>query len=181
MKVSIFMANGFEETEAIGVIDVLRRGDVQIDLISITDSLEVTSAHNVKITCDKVFKDMNKDDYDMIIFPGGVTGVENIRNFPPIKEVIVDFNNKKKYIGAICAGPVILGDAEILGGKNFTCYEGFEKFVENAIYSKQKVIIQDNIVTSNCVGSVFEFGLTLLSLLKGEEFSEEVRRKMILC
>lgn len=180
MKVCVFIAKGFEETEAIGVVDVLRRGEVEVDLVSITDSLEVVSAHDIKIICDKTFGEMNNSDYDMIVFPGGVAGVEAIRNFEPMRDVIKYFHDNNKYLAAICAGPVILGDAGILTDKNFTCYEGFEKFVQNAIYSKERVIETGNIITSNCVGSVLEFGLKLLTILKGEEVSKDTRSKMIL-
>lgn len=181
MKVCVFIAKGFEETEAIGVVDVLRRGMVEVDLVSITDSLEVVSAHSIKIICDKIFRDMDTSNYDMIVFPGGVNGVEEIRRFEPMRKIISYFHENNKYLAAICAGPVILGDAGVLENRNFTCYEGFEKFIQNGIYSKERVITTGNIITSNCVGSVIEFGLKLLAVLKGEDISNDIRSKMNLC
>ena len=180
MKVCIFIAKGFEELESSSVVDMLRRGNVDVHMVSITDSLEVFGAHDIKIICDKLFFDINFADYEMAIFPGGVGGVEEIRKFKPIYELIEYMYSNNKYLSAICAAPVILGDAGLLENNKFTCYEGFEQFVKNGIYLKEKVVINNKIITSNCAGSIFDFGFKLLSLLRGDKVSEEVRNKMIL-
>ncbi|BAK81497.1 DJ-1 family glyoxalase III [Candidatus Arthromitus sp. SFB-rat-Yit] len=180
MKVCIFNANGFEELESIGIIDILRRGNVDVDIVSITDSLQVVGAHDIKIVCDKLFKDIDFSEYEMAIFPGGVKGVEEIRNFKPIFEFIEYMHSNNKYLAAICAAPVILGDAGLLEDNKFTCYEGFEQYVKNGTYVKEKVVINNRVITSNCAGSVFDFGFKLLSVLKGDNDSDEVKSKMIL-
>lgn len=180
MKACIFIANGFEEMEAVGIIDILRRGDIQVDLVSITDSLDVLGAHDIKLVCDKTFGNIKFDEYEMAIFPGGVKGVEEIRKFEPVRGLIQYFVSNNKYLAAICAGPVILGDSGALDENKFTCYEGFQDFVKKGIYLKQKVVRDNNIVTSNCAGSVYDFGRELLTVLKGEEVANEVLSKMIL-
>lgn len=158
----------------------MKRANIEVTSISIKESLEVTGAHDVKIICDKIFKDLDFSDFDMLIFIGGVKCVENVRKFDQIFEVINYFNSNNKYIAAICAAPVILGDAGVLDKNKFTCYEGFQDFVKNGIYLKQRVVQDKNIITSNCAGSVFEFGFKLVSILMGESKSNEVESRMIL-
>lgn len=148
--------------------------------ISIKESFEVIGAHNIKLVCDKLFKDLDFSDFDMIVFIGGSKCVENVRKFDKIFEVIDYFNSNNKYIAAICAAPIILEDAGILNRNKFTCYEGFQDFVKNGIYLKQRVVQDKNIITSNCAGSVFEFGFKLVSILTNESKSKEVENKMIL-
>lgn len=149
-------------------------------MISIADSLEVTGAHGIKTICDKKFNDIEFSEFKMIIFPGGVQGVNNIREFEPIYKVINYFYSSNRYVAAICAAPVILDDAGILDGNSFTCYEGFQESIKNGIYLKQKVVQDKNIITSNCVGSLFEFGFKLVSVLKNERESKELESKMII-
>lgn len=180
MKTGVILANGFEEVEAVGVIDILRRGEIDVNIISIEDSLDVSGAHNVKITCDSKFDNVNFNDLDMIILPGGAGGVNRIKDFKPILHILKEFNENNKYIAAICAAPVVLEEAGILNQKEFTCYKGFEQYVANGKYLAEKVVQDGNIITSNCVGSVFDFGFKLVNLLKGEKISKDLHNKMIM-
>lgn len=180
MNTCIFLADGFEEMEAIGVIDILRRANINITLISIKNNLEVEGAHGIKLICDKIFDEIELSEFNMVIFPGGLLGVNNLKNFPHIKEVVNHFYYNDKYVAAICAAPSILYECGILDNKKFTCYEGVQEFIKNGIYSRQKVVQDGNIITSDCVGSVFSFGFKLVSILKSEEVSEEIRKKMII-
>lgn len=180
MKTCIFLAEGFEEMEAIAIVDVLRRAGIETTTVSITDSLEVMSAHNVKIICDETFNNLEFSEYKMIIFPGGVKGVDNIKSFEPIYKIINYFYSSDRYVAAICAAPIILGNAGILENNSFTCYEGFEQFIKNGIYLKQKVVQDKNIITSNCAGSALEFGFKLVSVLKSEQESNVVEKQMVL-
>lgn len=179
-KACVFLANGFEEMEAVGTIDILKRAEIETQIISISNSLEVLGAHGIKIICDYKFEEVNFSNFDIIIFPGGIEGVNNIKNFSPIYNLINEFYKKGKYIAAICAAPIILYEAGILNGNSFTCYEGIQDFIKNGIYSKQKVVEDKNIITSDCVGSVFDFGFKLVSILKGYDRFIDVKEKMIL-
>lgn len=179
MKTGIVLANGFEEVEAMGVVDILRRGEVDVNIISIEDSLEVVGAHNIKLVCDSKFQEVDFNEVRMLILPGGV-GVNRIKDFEPIFPIIKKLYDDGKYICAICAAPVVLEKAGILNNKKFTCYKGFEKNMSNATYVAEKVVQDQNIITANCVGSVFEFGFKLLTLLKGEEITKDLYNKMIM-
>ena len=179
MKTCIILANGFEEMEAVGVIDILRRGNVEVEIISIEETLEVTGAHNIEITCNSKFNDNNFNDYKMIVLPGGLQGVNRIKEFKPILSILKDFHETNRYIGAICAAPIILEEAGIIKENNFTCYKGFEKQVANGKYVQEKVVEDKNIITSNCVGSVFDFGFKLLSYIENMNIIEELRSNMI--
>lgn len=180
METCIFLADGFEEMEAVGVIDILRRADIEIEIVSIKNDLEVEGAHGIKLICDRKFEEMEFSEFVMIIFPGGLLGVNNLKSFAPMKEVINYFYSNDKYIAAICAAPSLLDEAGILKNKKFTCYEGVQEFIKNGIYSKQKVVQDKNIITSNCVGSVFDFGFKLVEILKGEDLRNCVEEKMII-
>lgn len=178
MKTCIFLANGFEEMEAIGVIDVLRRGDILVDVVSIEESLEVRSGRNVGLRCDYKFLDLEFSEYDMLIFPGGLQGVNRIRNFPLIYKVIEYFHLNNKYIAAICAAPLILSEANILECVNYTCYKGIEKNISKGNYIGGNVVVDKNIITSSCVGYVFDFAYELLKLLKGDELKNKIFGEM---
>ena len=166
--------------EAIGVIDILRRADIEVVIVSIANNLEVTGAHNIKVICDENFNNIEFSEFKMIIFPGGVQGVKNIREMETIKKVVNYFYSSDRYVAAICAAPTILGDAGVLDGNNYTCYEGFQDLIDRGFYLNEKLVQSNNIITSNCAGSVFEFGLKLVELLKDEEISKQVRDKIIL-
>ncbi len=180
MKTCIFLADGFEEMEAIGVVDILRRAEIETVMVSIMNSLEVSGAHGIRIFCDNKFDEIEFSLFNMIIFPGGMKGVNNIKEFKPIHRVINEFYNSGKYIAAICAAPIILDELGILNKNIFTCYEGIQKFVKNGVYLDQRVVESKNIITSDCVGSVFDFGFKLVTILKGQDEYIDVRNKMIL-
>ena len=179
-KACVFLADGFEEMEAVGTIDILKRAEIETLTISISNFLEVKGAHGINLICDFKFDEVDFSSFDIIIFPGGMEGVNRMKDFTPIRDLINEFHNGGKYIAAICAAPIILYEAGILNGNNFTCYEGIQKFIKNGIYSKQKVVQDKNIITSDCVGSVFDFGFRLVSILKGYDEYIGVRNKMIL-
>ena len=180
MKICIFLADGFEEMEAVGVIDILRRADIEVVVISIKNNLEVEGAHGIKLICDKKFDEIEFSEFNMVILPGGQPGVNNLKSFDPIKEVVNYFYSNNKYVAAICAAPMILEESGILENKKFTCYEGVQEFIKNGIYLKQKVVQDKNIITSNCVGSVFDFGFKLIEVLKDKDSSNCVERKIII-
>lgn len=180
MKVCVHLANGFEEIEAITVIDVLRRAKISVDVISVTGKLDVVGAHNIIVYCDELINNIDYDNCDMIVLPGGMPGTLNLQNHQGLIKVIRDFNDNKKWIAAICAAPKILGNMGILNGIEATCYPGFEEELEGAIISKQSVVQQDHIITSRGPGTALEFSLKLVELLLDKVTAVDLKEKMII-
>lgn len=178
MKVVVYLADGFEEIEALAVVDILRRVDIKVDMVSITDSLNVVGAHNIQVKADKLVKDVNNNETSMIVLPGGMPGTLNLEASEELKRTIVDFNSNKKYIGAICAAPSVLGKMNILEGRKATCYPGFEKFLYGAEVINESVVCSDYIITSRGVGTAIKFALKLVEILKGAEVAAELEKQL---
>ncbi len=176
-KIIILLADGFEEIEALAPLDVLRRLNQEVKLVSLNSSLEVTSSHNVKFVADTIF---NADllNYNALIIPGGMPGAKNLRDDERVISLVKEFNKENKLIAAICAGPIVLGRANILVDKEVTCYPGFENEL-NALECKNLKVVRDkNIITSQGPATAFDFaftiaeylGLETIDLLKGMLF-----------
>ena len=178
-NVMIFIAEGFEELEAITIIDLLRRVSVNVDIVSLESDLKVRSAHDVYVVCDKLFGDINNFDVDMIILPGGALGVANIKKHDGLSKVIKDFNNQNKLVAAICAAPTALGQLGILEGKNATCYPGCESELTNADIVDERVVIDGNIITSKGPGTAIDFSLKLVEILLNKEISNELKKDLL--
>jgi len=179
-KVALYLATGFEEIEALATVDILRRGDIEVDVVSIEETLEVVGSHKIKVFADKLIKDINLEDYQMIVLPGGMPGTLNLNDSEILKTQILEFYKDKKYIGAICAAPMILGKMKLLVGKEATCYPGVEDNLEGATYrSDLDVIVAENIITSRGAGTAMKFGLKLVELLKGKEVSDKLTKSLL--
>lgn len=176
-EVLMFIAHGFEDTEAISTLDLLRRAGINTKTVSITDSYSVISAHELEIKTDYVFKDINKDNCSMIILPGGLPGATNLLNYEPLIKFIKKFNEQGLPISAICAAPMILGSNGILKGKKATCYPGFEQYLEGATIMNERVIKDGNIITANGIGSVFQFSQMIMEQFVGKEATTSVLKK----
>lgn len=162
-KFALFLAEGFEETEAIGVVDLLRRAGIKVDIISMDRSLNVKSSHNVVVVCDFMFNnvdDLNK--YDGLLLPGGLPGVSNLNDNNQLNALLNKYNKDKKLICAICAAPSILANMGLLNDKQATVYPGFETTDRNICFTGQGVEVADNIITSKGLGFVFDFALTII-------------------
>ena len=178
-RVIALIAEGFEETEAIAVIDLLRRAEICVSLVSITNEKIIKSARGISIICDEVFDDINPDKYNLIFLPGGMPGTKNLMESKAVIDLLEDFNKKEKLIAAICAAPMILGKLGILNKKNAVCFPGFEKDLEGANVLFDDVIMDGNIVTSRGMGTAIDLGLFLVSKVKGEEVSENLKRTIV--
>ena len=143
-KVIIFLAEGFEEIEAISIIDVLRRAEVSVTTVSISKDKQVKGAHNVPVVADKLFDEVDFASYDMIVLPGGMPGAKNLQEHEGVRKQIEAFE-KDKQIGAICAAPMILGGMGLLKGKRATCYPGFEAELIEAKITDEAVTVDGNI------------------------------------
>lgn len=179
MKAYIFLAEGFEEIEAVTAIDTLRRAEVDIKAVSISENLEVKGSRDVILKADILFDENQLEDGDMLILPGGMPGTKNLEKDSRLAELLKKYAKENKYIAAICAAPMVLGKLGLLSGKEATCYPGFESDLEGAKVSDDKVVVDGNFITSKGPGTALEFSLKLVEILKGKELSDELRKDMI--
>ncbi len=179
-KVALYLATGFEEIEALATIDILRRGEIKVDIISIGDTLEVVGSHNIKVLADKLIENIKLSDYKMMVLPGGMPGTLNLDNSDILKEHIMYFNQNNKYIGAICAAPMIIGKLGLLNNRVATCYPGVEEHLLGATYRKDlDVVVDGNFITSRGAGTAMKFALKLVELLVDSEVSEKLGRSLL--
>ena len=175
----IFFAEGFEEVEALSVVDILRRGGVTVEMISIDNKDYVTSSHNVTLKMDKHFNEIDKNAADIVILPGGMPGTTNLAACKELTDLIKDYNSKNKRIAAICAAPTVFGGLGLLSGKKAICYPGMEDKLEGAIVTVQEVVTDGNITTSRGLGTAIPFGLELLALLESKELSDKISNAIV--
>ncbi len=179
MKIAVFLAEGFEEIEAVAIIDVLRRGGIEIDIVSIEKDKYIKGSHDICIVADKCFGEIDKKSYDGIVLPGGMPGTTRLENYQPLKELIVDYNEQEKLIGAICAAPKILGNMGLLKNREAICFPGFEEELEGARISKESIAVSGHIITGKGAGKAIEFALAVLGKVKGEEVAKQLQKKLI--
>ena len=158
-KAIVFLANGFEEMEATGTVDILRRGGIDTKTVSITDDRKVIGAHNMEYTADATFTEIDLSDADALILPGGMPGASNLNNSEPVKEVLLQQYREGRIVAAICAAPMVLGGLGLLKGRKATCYPGFEPKLIGATVTGEAVEVDGNVVTGRGPGLVFNFGL----------------------
>ncbi len=176
----VFLANGFEEIEAISTIDILRRAGIETTTVSIEPQLAVTGAHNIVIVADQLFAEGAYNDAECLLLPGGMPGTSNLNKHEKLKELISQHVNKGKLMGAICAAPLILGELNLLKGKLATCYPSFETYLHGATLSDDKVADAGEIVTGKGPGFSMDFALTIVKKLKGACAADEVAKGLLL-
>ena len=178
-RVSVFLADGFEEIEGLTVVDLLRRAGVEVTTVSIKDELTIHGAHKIDVQADKLFDEVNYKEEDMVVLPGGMPGTLNLGAHEGVKNVLEQFYGEKKFIGAICAAPSVLGKYGMLEGRKATSYPGFEKELKGAEYVTEPVAVSDFMVTSRGLGTAIDFSLKLIELLVGKEKADEIGRAII--
>ena len=177
--ITLFLADGFEELEAITVIDLLRRAELNVVTVSIMGRKKVVSARHVKIEADEIFEDIDYDDCEMIVLPGGGGGARNLENHEGLIAKLNEFNNKEKWIAAICAAPMILGHNGILVGREATIYKGMEDELTEALFVDEKVVVDEHIITSQGPATAIDFALKIIELLKGKEAALEIAAALL--
>lgn len=178
-KVYIFLADGFEDIEGLTVVDLMRRAGIDIVTVSIKDTKAVTSAHGIPLLADVCFGEMDFSDGDMLVLPGGMPGTKNLGAFQPLGQLLKDFYNNGKKIGAICAAPTVLADLGLLKGKKATAYPSCMDGLKDAIPSEEKVVVDGNITTSRGLGTAIDFSLSLIGQLLGEEKAEQIGKSIV--
>jgi 4-methyl-5(b-hydroxyethyl)-thiazole monophosphate biosynthesis len=182
MKTSILihLATGFEETEAVTIIDVLRRANLDVTIVSVTGSLSVTGAHNITIKADQLYDEADYATSTMIILPGGMPGTTNLMNHAGLTGQLKKFHEEKRFIAAICAAPMILGSLGFLQKRKAVCYPGFESKLTGATVLYTPFEVDENIVTGRGVGTALAFSLEIVRLLKGEHLASELRSILVI-
>ena len=174
----IFLAPGFEEIEAISIIDVLRRAQLYITSVSLSGDTAVTGSHGITVQADALYPDVNLEEAAMLILPGGMPGTNNLNVHEGLKKALKEHALANKPIAAICAAPLILGQLGLLNGKEATCYPGYEQQLTGARLSKKPVVQDGDVLTGNGPGAAIRFALTIVQQFRGEERAEELAKQL---
>lgn len=178
-KAAIFLATGFEEIEAITIIDVLRRGGVHLDIISVSGNEYVEGAHQITVKSDLLFFAIDYSDYELFVLPGGMPGTTNLIKHEGLSMLLQAEAEKGKRIAAICAAPSVLGELGLLEDKMATCYPGFEDQLGGAKVLNQDVVRDGNVITGKGAGVAFKFAAELLKDYLDKDEIENLMKKMI--
>ena len=165
VKVAVMLAQGFEEIEALTVVDVLRRANITCDMVGFEE--QVTGSHAIQVRADRVF-DGDLSDYDMIVLPGGMPGSAHLRDNQALIQELQSFEQVGKKLAAICAAPIVLERAGLLEGRKFTCFPGVEEQIASGEHQTDLVVVDGNIVTSRGAGTALAFAYALVDLLGGD-------------
>jgi len=176
----LFLATGFEEIEAVGTIDVLRRGGVELTTVSVTADRTVKGVHQIPVIADKLFQEVAFADADALILPGGGPGAQLLNQHKELKEWLVKQHKQGKIVAAICAAPRVLGGLGILEGRKAICYPGTEPELKGAILTDKPAVVDGHIITGKGPGLVYDFGLTLLTALEGPETAASVAADLLI-
>lgn len=177
-KLMIILAPGFEEVEALSVVDILRRASVTADMISISGEY-VTSSNNITVQTDFPIDTIDEDQYDGLVLPGGMPGAENLKNNAVVIDIVKKFFKEEKLVCAICAAPMVLGEADVVKDKDITCYPGFEQYLNGANIKSELVVICGNIITGKGPAAAFEFAFTILENLGLKDEVEKLKSSMM--
>mgnify|MGYP001003483205 CR=1 FL=1 len=176
MKVFAFLADGFEEIEAIATVDILRRAEIEVTTVSISNKKEVTGAHGIPVIADKLFSETNFSSGDLLFLPGGMPGTKHLDKHEGLRELLLKYNSEGKKIAAICAAPIVLAHNGLLDGKDAICYPGFEEDLSKAKISDKTVVKSGTIITGKGPGVSMKFALTLIEELKGKALANAVSK-----
>ena len=178
--VYMLLGTGFEETEAIAPLDLLRRAGVEIATVGVTGKV-VYGSHNIGIEADIVIDEMDLSNLDMIILPGGLGGVASARASQKAMDALKFAWENHRFVAAICAGPTVLADLGITDGKHATCYPGCEDGMGNAILEENAAVVADGkLITGTSAGTAVPFGLKLIEVLKGKDEADRIAQQIVI-
>lgn len=175
--VYLFLAPGFEETEAICTLDILRRADIAVKTVAVSDRKIIPSSRNVPVRADALLAEVIETVPDCVVLPGGMPGVNNL-NIPQVHRIVLGCYHSGGIAAAICAGPSILGGIGLLRGKNAVCYPGFESKLVGARISAEPVVEDDRILTAIGMGATLSFALRLVEMLKDKETAQKIKESV---
>ena len=178
-NIAIFLANGFEEIEALTVVDLCRRASLNIDMVSVMGSLSVTGSHGIEVKADKLLDDVKFEDMDMLVLPGGMPGTTNLEKTEKLMEQVRAFDGAGKFISAICAAPGVFGRAGLLQGKKACVFPGLEGELKGADVQMTETTVDGHILTSRGMGTAIPFGLAIVERFCGKEAADELGKKIV--
>lgn len=179
-KAFVFLATGFEEMEALGTVDILRRAGIDTVTVSITGEKVVAGAHNIPVQADCLMEEASFAGAAALILPGGLPGATNLNKSTSVKEALLQQYREGRIVAAICAAPLVLGGLGLLKGCKSTCYPSFEEYLIGATPTGANVEVDGNVITGKGPGLVFDFGLALVEAIRGKAVAEEVAGGMLL-
>lgn len=177
--IGVFLATGFEECEALLVVDIARRAGLDLKTVSVTGEKEVTSSHNVTVIADLLLGEVDFKEMDMIVLPGGMPGTKNLEACEPLMEQVEAFYKDSKCISAICAAPSIFGHKGFLKGRNAVSYPEFESHLEGAEVSSNSVEVSEHVTTSRGLGTAIDFGLAIVERYKGKAEADRIAEAIV--
>ena len=180
MNALVFLATGFEEMEAVGTIDILRRGNIETTTVSVTGNKTVTGVHNIPVTADELFENIDCSAYDALVLPGGGPGSEMLNKHEGVRKALVDHHENGKLIAAICASPRVFGSLGLLKGKNATCYPGIDPELTGATILNEPTVTDGDIITGRGPGLVFDFGLAIVKYLNSAGKADNVAKALLI-
>ncbi len=179
MAVAVFFAEGYEEIEALTVVDLTRRAGIETWMVSVTEEKKVTGSHGIEVSMDKILEEVDFNEVEMIVLPGGMPGTLNLEACEPLMEKVKEFDKAGKYISAICAAPTVFGHLGLLEGKKACCYPGMEEGLAGADVSYEATAVADHILTSRGMGTAIDFGLQIIARFQGEKAAADMAEKIV--
>jgi 4-methyl-5(b-hydroxyethyl)-thiazole monophosphate biosynthesis len=177
MKILVPLAEGFEEIEAVSIIDILRRADITV-VTAYLDKNPVTGSHGIPVTADRKISDLKASDFYAMVLPGGMPGSEHLKNDAHIISLLKEIHGAGGLIGAICAAPMVLGHAGLLAGKKATCYPGYESEMTGAVHVDAPVVADGKIITGKGAGCAVPFALEIVGILGGGNLKDALRTNL---
>lgn len=178
-KTAMLFANGFEEVEALTVVDLLRRAEIVCDIVALDGAATVSGSHGIAVGADKAFEEVTVDDYDALLLPGGQPGTTNLGNDERVLSLLKEFNAAGKLTAAICAAPTVLAKAGLLEGKRAICYPGLEGKLTGATPETEPVVVDGTVITSRGVGTAIDFALAMVAYLDSDERAEALAESIV--
>lgn len=179
-RAAIILAPGFEEIEAVAIIDVLRRGGVDLAVVAMTGETEVCGAHGLTVLAESALDDLRGADLSLLVLPGGMPGSRNLAECAAVLALLRDVQGRGGIVAAICAAPLALQRAGLLAGRRMTCYPTFKEQFPEARYVAEDVVVDGNMVTASGPGSALRFSLALLETLGHAEVAADLAKGMLI-
>lgn len=178
-KVAVFLAEGFEEIEGLMVVDLLRRAQIAVDMVSMSENKQVTGSHQITVTADTTIRQIHFESYDVLVLPGGMPGTNRLKECAVLCDALTAAYKNGRRIAAICAAPTVFGKLGLLKDKKACCYPGMEDELYAKEVTYQPVTVDGNVTTSRGLGTALVFALSLIEQLKGKEAADALAKKVV--